>query len=209
MGDHGRISYLPVPGRDEVPEGVARLWDKAQEAFGFVPNVFRAQAVNGDQFLAWWAYFNLLLNKEGYLSTAERELLAVVVSSVNRCDYCAVSHGAALRTYSGDARTADLVAVNWRQADLPPREAAMAAYAERLTVHPADVVVADLEQLGAVGLDDHQIVELVQIVGMFNMTNRVATALGFAANAEYHEQGRPGDLGQRVQSDDGSTPNTS
>lgn len=65
MGDHERISYLPVPGRDDVPEGVSRLWDKAQEAFGFVPNVFRAQAVNGEQFLAWWGYFNLLVNKEG------------------------------------------------------------------------------------------------------------------------------------------------
>lgn len=191
MEEHARISYLPVPGRDEVPEGVARLWDKAQEAFGFVPNVFRAQAVNGDQFLAWWGYFNLLVNKEGHLSNAERELLAVVVSSLNRCDYCAVSHSAALRTYSEDARMADLVAVNWRQAGLPPREAAMAAYAERLTLHPADVVEADLEPLRAVGLDDHQIVELVQVVGMFNMTNRVSTALGFVPNAEYHGQGRP------------------
>lgn len=191
MEEHARISYLPVPGRDEVPEGVARLWDKAQEAFGFVPNVFRAQAVNGDQFLAWWGYFNLLVNKEGHLTSAERELLAVVVSSLNRCGYCAVSHGAALRTSSEDARTADLVAVNWRQAGLPPREAAMAAYAERLTVHPADVVEADLEPLRAVGLDDHQIVELVQVVGMFNMTNRVSTALGFVPNAEYHGQGRP------------------
>src|SRR5690606_36825799 len=100
MADHSRISYLPVPAADDVPEGVARLWAKAEEAFGFVPNVFKAQAVNGDQFLAWWGYFNLLVNKEGYLTNAERELLAVVVSNLNRCDYCAVSHGAALRTYS-------------------------------------------------------------------------------------------------------------
>lgn len=191
MGDHSKISYLPVPDRDQVPEGVARLWDKAQEAFGFVPNVFRAQAVNGEQFLAWWGYFNLLVNKEGHLTNAERELIAVVVSSLNRCDYCAVSHGAALRAYSADARTADLVGVNWRQADLPPREAAMAAYAELLTVHPADVVEADLGPLRAVGLDDHQIVELVQVVAMFNMTNRVSSALGFVANAEYHGQARP------------------
>ena len=127
MGDSTRISYLPLPDREDVPEGVARLWDKSQEAFGFVPNVFRAQAVNGDQFLAWWGYFNLLVNKEGHLSNADRELLAVVVSSVNRCTYCEISHGAALRTFSDDAVTADLVASNWRQADLPERERVMFA----------------------------------------------------------------------------------
>lgn len=194
MGDPDRthrISYLAVPDRDDVPDGVARLWDKAQEALGFVPNVFRAQAVNGEQFQAWWSYFNLLVNKEGHLTGAERELLAVVVSGLNRCDYCAVSHGAALRTESGDAVTADLVGVNWRQARLGERESAMATYAEKLTLHPAEVVAADLEPLRAVGLDDHEIVELVQVVGMFNLTNRVSTALGFVPNAEYHQIGRP------------------
>ena len=185
-----RISYLPVPHADEVPEGVSRLWSKAQEAFGFVPNVFKAQALNGEQFLAWWGYFNLLVNKEGHLTNADRELLAVVVSGLNRCTYCAVSHGAALRSATEDARTADLVAVNWRQADLPEREAAMAAYAEKLTLHPADVIESDLQPLYDAGLDDHQIMELVQVVGMFNMTNRISSALGFVPNAEYHSQSR-------------------
>jgi len=190
MGDRERISYLAVPERDDVPEGVSRLWDKAQETVGFVPNVFRAQAVNGEQFLAWWGYFNLLVNKEGHLSNADRELLAVVVSSVNRCTYCEVSHGAALREHTGDPVTADLVASNWRQAGLPHREYAMASYAEKLTLHPAEVTEADLVPLRAVGLDDHQVVELVQVVGMFNLTNRVSTALGLVPNSEYHSSGR-------------------
>lgn len=190
MADHERISFLPLPGADDVPEGVARLWAKSEEAFGFVPNVFRAQAYNGDQFQAWWNYFNLLVNKEGHLSNADRELLGVVVSNVNHCTYCVVSHTAALRTYTEDERTADLVAINWRQADLPERETAMAAYAEKLTLHPAEMVEADLEPLRSVGLDDHQILELVQVVGMFNLTNRVSSALGFVPNAEYHGQGR-------------------
>lgn len=189
MGDHSRISFLRVPERSDVPEGVTRLWDKAQEAFGFVPNVFRAQAVNGEQFLAWWRYFNLLVNKEGHLSNVDREMLAVVVSGINRCTYCIVSHGQALRTFSEDERTADLIAVNWRQADLAQREAAMCAYAEKLTLHPAEVTEADLASLRAVGLDDHQVVELVQVVAMFNLTNRVSSALGFVPNAEYHERG--------------------
>jgi uncharacterized peroxidase-related enzyme len=191
MAETETISFLPVPDRDDVPEGVTRLWDKAEEAFGFIPNVFRAQAVNGDQFLAWWGYFNLLVNKEGHLSNADREMLAVVVSGLNRCTYCVVSHGAALREYSGDARTADLIDINWRQAKLADREAAMCAYAEKLTLAPAEVTEADLQPLRDVGLDDHQICELVQVVGMFNMTNRVSTALGMVPNAEYHSQARP------------------
>ncbi|WP_109472056.1 peroxidase-related enzyme [Ornithinimicrobium cavernae] len=184
------ISFLPVPPRDELPEGVGRLWDKSQEAFGFIPNVFQAQAVNGDQFLAWWNYFNLLVNKEGYLTNAERELVAVVVSGLNRCTYCTISHGAALRQYSGDPVTADLVAVNWRQADLSRRERAMAEYAELLTRAPDEVGREDLEPLREVGLGDHEIMELVQVIGMFNMTNRVATALGFVPNEEYHSHAR-------------------
>lgn len=185
-----RISFLPVPDASQVPEGVRKLWGKAEANIGFVPNVFRAQAVNGEQFLAWWNYFNLLLNKEGHLTNTERELVAVVVSSVNRCLYCAVSHGAALREYSGDAAQADAVAVNWRHARLSPREVALAEYAEKLTLRPAEVTEADLGPLREVGLDDHQIMELVQVIGMFNMTNRVSSALGFVPNAEYHGQGR-------------------
>lgn len=184
------ISALPLPSAEEVPEGVRRLWEKSREAFGFVPNVFVAQAYNGEQFQAWWNYFNLLVNKEGYLSNAERELLAVVVSGLNRCTYCAVSHGAALRHYSGDPVAADMVAVNWRQADLTRRQAALAAYAEKLTLTPADVTPADLEPLREAGLDDHEILEAVQVVGMFNMTNRVATAIAMVPNAEYHSQDR-------------------
>lgn len=90
-----------------MPERVTRLWDKAEETFGFVPHVFRAQPLNGEQFLAWWDYFNLLVNKEGHLTNAERELIAVVVSGLNRCTYCAVSHGAALREYTVDPVRAD------------------------------------------------------------------------------------------------------
>lgn len=188
--DAAPISFLPLATEDTAPEGVRKLWGKAQANLGFVPNVFRAQALNGEQFLAWWAYFNLLLNKEGFLTVAERELLAVVVSSLNRCVYCAVSHGAALREATGDARMADLVAVNWRQAALAPREQALCAYAEKLTLYPAEMTEADLAPLRGEGLSDAQILELAQVVGMFNLTNRVSSALGFVPNAEYHAQGR-------------------
>lgn len=188
------ISALPLPDREDVPEGVRRLWDKSKEAFGFVPNVFVAQAYNGEQFQAWWNYFNLLVNKEGHLTNAERELIAVVVSGINQCTYCAVSHQAALRFYTGDPVTPDQVGVNWRQADLPEREAALAAYADKLTRTPAEVTPEDLAPLRAAGFDDHQILEAVQVVGMFNMTNRVSTALAMVPNVEYHSQARGGSV---------------
>jgi uncharacterized peroxidase-related enzyme len=184
------ISALPLPDEQDVPEGVQRLWAKSREVFGFVPNVFVAQAYNPEQFQAWWGYFNLLVNKPGHLSNAERELLAVVVSGVNRCTYCVVSHGAALRHYGGDPVTSDLVAINWRQADLPEREAALAAYAEKLTLSPAQVTPEDLEPLRAAGLDDHALLEAIQVIGMFNMTNRISTAIAMVPNVEYHSQAR-------------------
>lgn len=185
-----RISYLAIPTDDTAHEGVKKLWAKAGANMGFVPNVFRAQSLNGEQFLAWWNYFNLLVNKEGHLSNAEREMLAVVVSGLNRCVYCAVSHGAALRVYLEDAQKADQIGVNWRHAALTEREAALCAYAEKLTLTPAEMTAADLEPLRAVGLNDEQILEAVQVIGMFNMTNRVSSALGFVPNAEYYGQGR-------------------
>ncbi|AXH00001.1 alkylhydroperoxidase [Deinococcus wulumuqiensis] len=181
---------MAVPTTDTAHEGVKKLWAKAEANMGFVPNVFRAQSLNGEQFLAWWNYFNLLVNKEGSLQSAERELLAVVVSGLNRCVYCAVSHGAALREFDGDAAKADAVAVNWRQAELSEREQAMCAYAEKLTLRPAEMTEADLAPLRAVGFSDEQILELVQVIAMFNMTNRVSSALGFVPNPEYHTQSR-------------------
>lgn len=190
MTDDQKISFLPVPDRHDVPEAVTKLWDKSGEAMGFVPNVFRTQALNGDQFLAWWKYFNLLVNKEGYLSNAEREMIGVVVSGINGCTYCAVSHGAALREYSQDPVTADLVAINWRQADLTDRQRALAEYAELLTKAPESVDEDDLEPMREAGLSAHEIMEAVQVIGMFNMTNRISSALGFVPNEEYYSQAR-------------------
>ncbi|MGO1167363.1 MAG: peroxidase-related enzyme, partial [Janibacter sp.] len=99
-------------------------------------------------------------------------------------------HGAALREYSGDPVTADLAAINWRQADLDERQRALAEYTELLTRAPESVDEDDLELLRGVGMDDHEIMEAVQVIGMFNMTNRVSSALGLVPNEEYHSQAR-------------------
>lgn len=189
-----RISFLSVPAEAEVTPEIAKLWGKAQVNLGFTPNVFRAQALNPEQFSAWWAYFNLLLNKEGHLPPVEREMVAVVVSTLNRCVYCAVSHGAALRALlkadGTDPKLEGALAVNWRPAELTPRLRAMLAYTEQLTRWPESVTEADLAPLREAGLNDHQILELVQVIGMFNLTNRVSSALGFVPNDEYYGQGR-------------------
>ena len=184
------ISFLNVPGEAEVTPEIVKLWGKAQANIGFVPNVFRAQALNPGQFSAWWAYFNLLLNKEGFLPPVEREMVAVVVSNVNRCVYCAMSHGAALRgLLRQDGQPTELeglLAVNHRHAPLTPRLHAMLDFAEKLTRSPEDMRQSDLEPLRTHGLNDQQILELTQVVGMFNMTNRISSALGFVPNDEYH-----------------------
>jgi uncharacterized peroxidase-related enzyme len=184
-----RISFLQVPTEAEVTPDIVKLWGKAQANIGFVPNVFRAQALNPGQFSAWWAYFNLLLNKEGFLPPVEREMVAVVVSNINRCVYCAVSHGAALRgLLRQDGQPTELeglLAVNHRHAPLTPRLHAMMDFAEKLTRSPEDMRQSDLEPLRQSGLNDAQILELTQVIGMFNMTNRISSALGFAPNDEY------------------------
>ena len=184
------ISFLNVPGEAEVTPEIVKLWGKAQANIGFVPNVFRAQALNPGQISAWWAYFNLLLNKEGFLPPVEREMVAVVVSNVNRCVYCAMSHGAALRgLLRQDGQPTELeglLAVNHRHAPLTPRLHAMLDFAEKLTRSPEDMRQSDLEPLRTHGLNDQQILELTQVIGMFNMTNRISSALGFVPNDEYH-----------------------
>jgi uncharacterized peroxidase-related enzyme len=188
------ISFLQVPAEHEVTPDIAKLWGKAQVNIGFVPNVFRAQSLNTGQFSAWWAYFNLLLNKEGFLPPVEREMVAVVVSNLNRCVYCAVSHGAALRgLLKADGMPTILegeLAVNHRCAPLPARLHAMLDFAEKLTLHPATMHEDDLRLLRQHGLSDHQILELTQVIGMFNMTNRISSALGFVPNDEYHTAAR-------------------
>ncbi|MGY2893589.1 peroxidase-related enzyme [Deinococcus sp. UYEF24] len=191
---HARVSFLHVPTEEEVTPDILKLWGKAQANLGFVPNVFRAQALNTAQFSAWWSYFNLLLNKEGFLPPVEREMVAVVVSNINRCVYCAVSHGAALRALlQADGQNPDLegtLAVNYRHAPLPVRLHAMLDFAEKLTRTPEAMRESDLAPLRQHGLSDAQILELTQVIGMFNMTNRISSALGFAPNAEYHAAGR-------------------
>ncbi|MEO9140167.1 MAG: peroxidase-related enzyme [Jatrophihabitans sp.] len=186
--------FFPVPEESELPERLQGLFGKAREAMGFVPNVFRSYSYRPERFSAWFGHYRLLHEPTESLDEADREMIAVVVSAWNRCTYCIVSHGHALRhALGGSAQaeaTADYIATNWRHAGLDERRTAICAYAEKLTARPHEMSEQDLESLRAVGLDDHAIWDVAEIASMYNFTNRMALATGQQPNAEYHHLDR-------------------
>lgn len=185
-----RISWLPVPGQKDVPEEVAALWAKADAKIGHVPNVMRTYAFRPEHFLRWFAHYDGLMRGESGLTKAQREMIAVVVSAANRCTYCVIAHGATLRVLTEDPVLADTLAVNYRHAPLEPKERAMLDYAHRLTVESHLCEEADLDELRRHGWTDADIFDIAEVAAMFNFTNRLANALGWVPNAEYHSLGR-------------------
>jgi len=184
-------SLFPVP--DDTPDALAGLFAKARERLGFVPNVLRVWSFRPERLRLWWAHYQALMKEPTEnLGTAERELIAVVVSSANRCMYCLSSHGAALRAALEDPIQGERVAYDWRRAGLDDRQSAIAAYAEKLTVAPLDVGEADLQALLAVGLTLEEAWDVAEIASMFNFTNRMAMATAMLPNDEYSGQARVG-----------------
>lgn len=178
--------FFPVPDDEELPSNLRSLFAKATEKLGFVPNVFRAYAYRPERFSAWFAHYLPLHEPTENLSTADREMIAVVVSHVNRCTYCLVSHGHDLRVALDDVVTADHIAFNWRTADLDERQRAICAYVDKLTATPAEMSRDDLEGLAAVGLSKEEIWDVVELASMYAFTNRLALATGMQPNREYH-----------------------
>jgi uncharacterized peroxidase-related enzyme len=182
--------FFPVPDESELPERLQGLFTKARESIGLVPNVFRGYAYRPERFSAWFAHYKQLHEPTENLDEADREMIAVVVSAYNRCTYCIVSHGHALRKALGGRRAdgvlADYIATNWRHAGLDPRRAAICAYAEKLTARPHEMTDDDLQQLADVGLTPHEVWDVAEITAMYNFTNRMALATGQLPNEEYH-----------------------
>jgi uncharacterized peroxidase-related enzyme len=185
-----RISRLPVPERDAVPEDVAALFDKAEEKLGFIPNVMRVMAFRPTHLMKWFAHYDDLMRGESPLTKAQREMIAVVVSATNRCNYCVVSHSAAVRLETGDATLADFLAANYRHAPIDARDRAMLDFAHKLTVASHELEEEDLEELRRHGFSDEQIFEIGEVAAMFNFTNRLASAFGWVPNELYHDLGR-------------------
>jgi uncharacterized peroxidase-related enzyme len=184
-------SWFPVPADDDLPDGLRGLFRKAREQLGFVPNVFRVYAFRPERLSAWFTHFRLLHEPTAHLDAADREMIAVVVSSANGCLYCLVAHGAALRDELSDPVLGERISYDWRRAGLDPRRHAICAYAEKLTLHPREVTRADLQTLLDAGLDLEEAWDVAEVAAMYNLTNRMAMATNMLPNEEYSAQARP------------------
>ena len=181
---------LDLPPVDPLPEETQRYFDLCVEKLGFVPNVLRAYSFDVEKLNAFTALYNDLMLAPSGLTKLEREMVAVAVSAENRCFYCLVAHGAAVRQLSGDPALGERIAFNWRTADLDARTRAMLAFAVKVTRASAEVEEADRQALRDAGLSDRDVWDLAAVAGFFNMTNRVASATGMEPNPEYHRQAR-------------------
>jgi uncharacterized peroxidase-related enzyme len=184
------ISRLPIPHEDALPEDIQELFAKNRLKPGFVPNVFRAYSLRPNQLRGFIALYDSLMSDDSGLSKAEREMIAVVVSSLNHCHYCLVSHGAVLRIRSGDAMLADTIAANFRVAELSERQLAMLEYAAKITLASATCTNEDMQVLREQGFSDEDIMDIVQIAAFFNYSNRVASALAMRPNEEFYAMAR-------------------
>ncbi len=177
---------LDLPQVEPLPEATQKYFAICQEKLGMVPNVLRAHAFDIAKLDAFTALYNDLMLGDSSLDKLEREMIAVVVSAVNRCFYCLVAHGAAVRQLSGDPVLGEMLVMNWRVADLDARRTAMLSFAEKLTKSSADVVEADRQALRDAGFSDRDIWDIASVAGFFNMTNRVASGTAMVPNPEYH-----------------------
>jgi uncharacterized peroxidase-related enzyme len=184
------VSRYPVPALADLPDDVRARIVEVQEKSGFVPNVFVALAHRPDEFRAFFAYHDALMAKEGGLTKAEREMIVVATSGANDCQYCVVAHGAILRIYAKNPLVADQVAVNYRKADVTPRQKAMLAFALKVATDSAALVDDDYEALRAHGFGDEDIWDIGAIAAFFALSNRMANLISLRPNDEFYLLGR-------------------
>ena len=186
MAKKARVMALDVgPDGDLDPEMQA-YFAKCTEKLGFVPNVLKAYAFDNSKLKAFVAMADDLMLSDSGLSKLEREMIAVAVSSVNHCHYCLTAHGAAVRQRAKDPEMGELIAQNYRAADLPPRQKAMLDFAVRLTEAPDKIEEADREALRHAGFNDRDIWDIAAVAAFYNMSNRLAAATDMKPNREYH-----------------------
>jgi uncharacterized peroxidase-related enzyme len=188
-GDDTEVTALDLPAAPLTPQ-MAAYFHKCQEKLGFVPNVLKAYAFDMAKLEAFVAMYNDLMLAPSGLSKLEREMIAVAVSAHNRCYYCLVAHGAAVRHLSGDPPLGELMAMNYRAARLSKRERAMLDFAVKLTAEPWLIGEEDREGLRRAGFTDRDIWDVAAVAGFFNMSNRVASATDMRPNSVYHQEAR-------------------
>jgi uncharacterized peroxidase-related enzyme len=181
---------LDLPMVDPLPEATQTYFDICTEKLGMVPNVLKAYAFDIAKLDTFTALYNDLMLADSGVSKLEREMIAVVVSSINRCYYCQVAHGAAVRQLSGDPELGERMVMNYKTAKLEPKQRAMLDFAAKLTKSSSDIEEADRQALRDHGFSDRDIWDIASVAGFFNMTNRVASATDMRPNQEYHAQAR-------------------
>ena len=181
---------LDLPMVDPLPEQTQKYFEICAEKLGMVPNVLRAYAFDIEKLNGFTALYNDLMLGHSGLTKLEREMIAVVVSSINKCYYCLVAHGAAVRQLSGRPELGEQLVMNWRMADLDARQHAMLDFAESLTLASHKTEEKDREKLRDVGFSDRDIWDIASVAAFFNMSNRVASATAMMPNPEYHMQAR-------------------
>ncbi len=184
------ISRFPTPDLADPPQDIRDRIAAVQERSGFVPNVFLALARRPDEFRAFFAYHDALMEKPGDLSKAEREMIVVATSGLNHCQYCVVAHGAILRIRAKNPLIADQVAVNHRKADLTPRQKAMLDFAVKVAERSHDIEEKDYEALKRHGFSDEDAWDIAAIAALFAMSNRLANAFAIRPNKEFYAMGR-------------------
>ena len=184
------ISRYPVPDLESLDADIRARIEAVHEKAGFIPNVFLTLAHRPAEFRAFFEYHDALMLKEGGLSKAEREMIVVATSALNDCHYCVIAHGAILRVYSKDPLVADQVAVNYRKADITPRQTAMLDFAVRIAASPGQIGQADFEALHAHGFDAEDIWDIGAIAAFFGLSNRIANMIDMRPNDEFYAMGR-------------------
>lgn len=184
------ISRFPLADVDSLPPDLAGRITEIAEKSGFVPNVFLAMAHRPDELRAFMDYHDALMERPGGLTKAEREMIVVATSAANDCQYCVVAHGAILRIRAKDPMIADQVAVNWRKADLTPREEAMLAYALKVALRAQEVGPEDHAALAAAGFGPDEIWDIGAITAFFGMSNRIVNMASIRPNDEFYALGR-------------------
>jgi len=187
--DH--IVRIALPEAADYPEDIATYFAKCDEKLGMRPNVLVAYTARPEKFRTFTRFYNqLMLSEESGLSKLEREMIAVVVSAANRCYYCLVAHGQAVRQLSGDPQLGEMMVMNYRIAELSSRQRAMLDFAWKLTETPHDIGEADRQTLRDAGFSDADIFDITDVTGFFNYTNRMAHGLDMIPNPEYHGMDR-------------------
>ena len=183
-------SRFPVPALDKLPEVIRARLIAVQEKSGFIPNVFLTLAYRPDEFRAFFAYHDALMDKEGGLTKAEREMIVVATSSANQCQYCVIAHGAILRIRAKNPLIADQIAINYRKADITPRQRAMLDFAMKVSTEAQTVSEADFKALEAHGFANDDIWDIAAIASFFALSNRMANVTGMRPNDEFYLLGR-------------------